>query len=312
MGELKRYNASVFRITPKYRARVWGGQRLQPGPESVGEAWLVHEDNRLATGPRAGLTLAQAAVSDGASLLGDVPWHRTGARFPLLIKILDCRDWLSVQVHPNDAQAATLEGPGQFGKTEAWHILEAAPGARIIAGVKRGTSRSALAAAIRSGRVMDVAAWRDVNPGDTVFMPAGTLHALGPDLLVYEVQQTSDITYRVWDWDRPASAGRALHIESSVAVTNPEAAATHQTTASGELVACEYFALEAVDVNGHAIERATSGRSFHAVTAVLGEIEIATGPDRFALRPFDTAIVAAADGAYWLAGTGRALVARAD
>jgi mannose-6-phosphate isomerase len=154
-------------------------------------------------------------------------------RFPLLVKLLDCADWLSVQVHPNDEQAADLVGTGQYGKTEAWHFLEVEPGTSILAGVKPGTTPAALAAAIRTGRILEVAQRLEVRPGETYLIPAGTLHALGPGLLLYEVQQASDTTYRVYDWDRrPGRAG--LHIEESVAVTSPQSTPAVSITALEE------------------------------------------------------------------------------
>ncbi len=304
----------MFQLEIDYRARVWGGQRLRPGPEPIGEAWVVHEGNRILAGPLAGRTLAEAAADLGPALVGSIPFARAGARFPLLIKILDCQDWLSVQVHPDDAQATRMAGPGQFGKTEAWHILEAAPGARIIAGVRAGTSARGLAEAIQGGKVLDVAEWRDVGRGDTVFMPAGTLHALGPGLLVYEVQQASDITYRVWDWDRPAAAGRALHVAQSVAVTNPAAAAILRPAGAvptgtwAELTRCPYFIVEARDIVDTPCPCDTQGVSFHAVTATEGSLAVSRASESIVLSRFETALIPASDGAYTLRGAPRARV----
>jgi mannose-6-phosphate isomerase len=216
---------ALLQLEPLYDPRVWGGQRLKPSPEKpIGEAWVVYECNPIAGGPYAGRTLAEIAAERGADLVGRQAFERTGRRFPLLIKLLDCADWLSIQVHPNDEQAIQLEGSGQFGKTEAWHVLEAEEGAQLIAGVKPGTAAEELAQAIRSGNIEAYSQYHTVHAGDTIFMPAGLMHALGPGLLLYEVQQTSDLTYRVFDWNRPASAGRPLHIEQSVAVTNPQLA----------------------------------------------------------------------------------------
>jgi mannose-6-phosphate isomerase len=229
---------------------------------------------------------------------------RTGARFPLLIKILDCHDWLSVQVHPNDEQARQLEGSDQFGKTEAWHILEAADGAQLIAGVKEGTQAEALAAAIRSGTIVDHVQYHTAHTGDTLFMPAGTLHALGPGFLVYEVQQTSDITYRIFDWNRPASAGRALHIEQSVAVTNPQA--TGQVRPAPELkpddrrtlAQCPYFTLEMLAAQAQPLQLDTRGESFHALTVLEGQGAVECGAERASLNRLETVLVAAGAGAY--------------
>ena len=118
---------------------MWGGDRLRPGHNPTAEAWVIWENDRIETGPLAGKTLGEAAQEFGSALLGQKAVARTGMRFPLLIKLLDCAQWLSLQVHPNDEQALRLEGPGQFGKTEAWHVLEAQAGATLIAGVKPGT-----------------------------------------------------------------------------------------------------------------------------------------------------------------------------
>ncbi|MEO6061677.1 MAG: type I phosphomannose isomerase catalytic subunit [Thermoflexales bacterium] len=308
----------MFRLSIDYRERVWGGQRLRPGANPIGEAWIVHEGNRVVGGPYAGRTLADVSNALGAELLGFVPLARTGNRFPLLIKILDCQDWLSVQVHPNDEEALRLEGPGHFGKTEAWSILESAPGARLIAGVKAGTNRAALAAAIQNGTVLDVAASVDVEAGDTVLMPAGTLHALGPGLLVYEVQQTSDITYRVWDWDRPAAAGRSLHVAQSIAVTDPAMApgllraAAARPGEARELGRCPYFVLESRTLSRNPVACDTARESFHAVTAVEGQIEVSQAGQIMTLDRFESVVLPAFAGPYLLRGapSGKVLTSR--
>src|SRR5512139_3608305 len=152
----------LLQLVPEYRDYMWGGQRLRPGTLTA-EAWIVYESDRIVNGPLQGQTLAEAARQLGADLLGQKAVNRTGTRFPLLIKILDCNDWLSVQVHPNDEQARQLEGPDQFGKTEAWHVLEAAEGAQLIAGVKDGTTAGALAAAIRNGTIIDRVQYHSVR-----------------------------------------------------------------------------------------------------------------------------------------------------
>jgi mannose-6-phosphate isomerase len=296
---------NLLQLLPEYRDYVWGGQRLRPGTLTA-EAWIVYEDDRIATGPLQGRTLAEAAQQLGADLLGQAVVRRTGTRFPLLIKILDCNDWLSVQVHPNDEQARQMEGPDRFGKTEAWYILDAATGAQLIAGVKAGATAEALAAAIRSGTIVDQAQYYAARTGDTIFMPAGTLHALGPGFLVYEVQQTSDITYRIFDWDRPASAGRALHIEQSVAVTNPRGAGQVQPALElkpddrRSVVQCPYFTLEILAAQSQPLLLDTRGESFHALTVIEGQGAIECGAERISLSRFETVLVAARAGAYYL------------
>jgi mannose-6-phosphate isomerase len=296
---------NLLQLIPEYRDYVWGGQRLRPGTLTA-EAWIVYEGDRIANGSLQGQTLAEAAQQLGVDLLGQNVVSRTGARFPLLIKILDCNDWLSVQVHPNDEQARQMEGPEQFGKTEAWHILEAVPGAQLIAGVSEGTSAEALAAAIRSGTIIDLVQYHAAPKSATIFMPAGTLHALGPGFLVYEVQQTSNITYRIFDWNRPASAGRALHLEQSVAVTNPQGTGQIQPAADLQpddhrtVAQCPYFTLELLTAQTQPLKQDTQGASFHALTVIDGQGAIECGVERVTLNRFETVLVVAGAGTYHL------------
>lgn len=298
---------SLLQLTPQYHQRVWGGQHLRPDPANpIGEVWAVYEQNLIANGPMAGRTLAAVATQMGADLLGSQVFARTGSRFPLLIKLLDCADWLSVQVHPNDRQAVELAGPGQFGKTEAWHILSANGGAQVIAGVKPNTSPHDLAQAIRSGTILDQVQYHSVQAGDTLFMPASTLHALGPGLQLYEVQQTSDITYRVFDWNRPASANRPLHLEQAVAVSDPKATGQlHHLpplnpTDCQPLVECDYFTLDLIAVTDEPIELDTQGQSFQALTIVAGQAEVIANGEALSLKPYETVVVAAEVGGYRL------------
>src|ERR671915_443293 len=164
----------LFLLEPQYRERVWGGQRLKAADPPVGEAWVAFEESRVREGEHAGRTVAELAAEYGEHLLGREVLEAFGTRFPLLVKLLDCADWLSVQVHPNDEQAERLVGPGEFGKSEAWHFIEAEPGATIYAGIKQGTSEEGLEAAIRTGRVLEVAERLEVKAGETVYIPAGT------------------------------------------------------------------------------------------------------------------------------------------
>ena len=305
MAENKQLN-SFLKLTPAYRDYVWGGDRLRPGQSPTAEAWVVWEEDPIESGPLAGQTLGEVASEFGEALLGIKAVRQTGTRFPLLIKLLDCAQWLSVQVHPNDAQAVGLEGPGQFGKTEAWHILEAKPDATLIAGLKRGTSPETLARSIREGSVIDHTQYVPVKAGDTVFMPAGTLHALGPGLLVYEVQQTSNWTYRVYDWGRPQTEARPLHIDKSIQVTRadfeppivpmPECGDGSQV----ELIKSEYFTLVVLCASTESIELDTKGDSFHAITVIEGQAALQTGTDRLELDTFQTAVVPASLGRYQL------------
>lgn len=304
-----------LRLEPRLAARVWGGARLGRGEggQPIGEAWVLHEDSRVQGGPYGGRTLGDLAAEFPTELLGS---RAQGTRFPLLIKLLDCAEWLSVQVHPDDEQAARLEGPDELGKTEAWYILEAEPGAQLIAGVQEGTSPGALRTAILEGRVMDHAAYQEVQAGDTVFMPAGTLHALGPGLFLYEVQQTSDTTYRVYDWDRPASAGRALHLAQSAEVTTTRPPQGQPAGPLGpgecrELLRCDYFVLEGLRGGPEPLELSTHGESFHALTLTRGHGTLRASGEEMNLAPLDTVLIPAGVGGYSLEGESvQALVSR--
>src|SRR4026207_389757 len=268
---------SFLKLAPAYRDYVWGGDRLRPGHNPTAEAWVVWEEDQIEAGSLAGKTLGDTAVEFGEALLGTKAMSRTETRFPLLIKLLDCAQWLSLQVHPNDQQAIELEGPGQFGKTEAWHILDSQPNSTLIAGLKPNTSAETVATSIRNGTIIEHVQYAAVSVGDTIFMPAGTLHALGPGLLIYEVQQTSDWTYRVYDWGRPQTEKRPLHIEKSIRVTRADSRApilsmpecgdgTQQT-----LVQCEYFTLDILCTSTKSIDLNTKRESFHAITVIEGK-----------------------------------------
>jgi mannose-6-phosphate isomerase len=308
----------ALRLTPRFHARVWGGQRLRPADPPIGEAWVVHEENPIEEGPVAGRTLAEVAAEYGADLLGERVVRASGGRFPLLIKLLDTADWLSLQVHPDDEQARRLEGPAHLGKTEAWHFLEAEPGARVIFGLRPGVGREALAEAIRSGTILDLVRYHPVQVGETLFTPAGTIHALGPGLLLYEVQQTSDITYRVFDWNRPQTAGRALHIEQSLAVADPAAGGRATPPPSvgdgqrAEVAACPFFTLDVIAARTRSVSLDTGGESFHILTAIDGAALVEGRGWRQHLARLETIVIPAVCGAYTIRPVGSARLLKAS
>jgi len=300
-SELGQY---LLPLEPQFRERVWGGQRLRAADPPIGEAWIAYGESVVTSGRRAGRKIADLSVSHGAALLGSAVHSRYGSRFPLLAKLLDCADWLSVQVHPNDEQARRMVGPEEFGKTEAWFFIQATPDARILLGVRPGTTADEIASAIRAGRAVDVAATTPVHSGEAVLIPAGMLHALGPGLLLYEIQQASDTTYRAYDWDRPQSTGRKLHIEESVEVTTtegprePSAPVIATPTGIADALDCAYFDLDLARVGATPLPLDTGGLSFHILTAIEGVAEIDVGAETVRLRRFETALVAGASGAY--------------
>jgi mannose-6-phosphate isomerase len=306
----------VLGLEPQYRDYVWGGSRLRPG-QITAEAWVVYEGDRITNGPLAGRTLAEAAAEYGASLLGQQVVQRFGARFPLLVKLLDCAQWLSLQVHPNDEQAVQMEGPGHFGKTEAWHILEADPGAEILCGFQSGAGQANWQQSVRDGTILNLTQRMPVHTGETVFIRPGTLHALGPGLLVYEVQQTSDITYRVFDWNRPASAGRKLHIDQSLAVLDPSAAGKAVPPppfvdgSQRQLVTCPYFTLSMITLQNDPLTLDPAGKTFHTLTVIEGQIELSGSGWQHTLNRFETAVMPASSGAYQIRPLSQARILKA-
>lgn len=209
--------------------RVWGGRLLETKlgktlttDQPVGESWEVYFKNRVVNGQFAGKALAELIETHPVEMTGVA---NADPEFPLLIKFLDAQDWLSVQVHPDDALAVELEGEPR-GKTECWYIIHAEPGAKLVYGFAEAIDAEGFRQAIADGKTRDVLNYVAVQSGDFVFVPAGTLHAIGPGLLIYELQQTSDTTYRVYDWDRMGLDGkpRELHIEKTIRCTHYEKA----------------------------------------------------------------------------------------
>lgn len=289
-----------FKLEPTYRDYVWGGNRLRPNSKTTAEAWVVYEENKITTGSYKGKTLAEVTRVEGTTLIGSVPVNQTGPRFPLLIKLLDCASWLSLQVHPNDEQAIKLAGPKHFGKTEAWYIIDTEEDAELLSGLKDGITHDEIKEAVGNKGILDLVIRRKVQAGDYLFMAPGTIHALGPGLLVYEVQQTSDITYRVYDWDRPITGRRKLHIEQAVEVLDPDAKGEvyHSKIRKGNihrdnLITSEYFSLNLISGTTGFIQINPKGNSFHSLTILEGSVTI-RGEDWFyELEPYETILVPA-------------------
>lgn len=197
-------------------AAPWDG--LWPAPANTGEVWLAsdrHHVTPVAAGPLAGLGLDEVLARWPQWFLG----AGRGNSLPILLKILNVGQWLSVQVHPGDADARRLENE-PWGKSESWLVLDAQPGAEIIMGLKQGVDQARVARATAQGGLPDLLARVPAKAGDTFHLPAGTVHATGPGLVIFELQQASDVTYRFYDWDRPGSDGepRALHQDKALRV----------------------------------------------------------------------------------------------
>lgn len=246
---------------PILKRTLWGGRRLgellgKPlGPEAdYAESWeIVDRDEAQSVvehGPLAGKSLRDLLAQQNAALLGQ---HAGLEAFPLLLKFLDCHRVLSVQVHPDDAYAQQMPQP-DLGKTEAWYIVAAEPNSRIYAGLKSGVDRQTLQQAMAAGETEQVLHAFTPQVGQCVFIPAGTVHALGAGLVVAELQQSSDTTFRLFDWNRvdASGQGRPLHVQAALDVTDfergPVAVQTPVPAADGTetIVACDKFVLAQV------------------------------------------------------------------
>jgi len=294
----------LLRLVPEYRERVWGGRRLRAADPPIGEAWIAYGGSRVADGPLGGRTVADLVAEAPSEVLGTDVAERFGTRMPLLVKLLDPADWLSVQVHPGDEDAVRLVGPGAFGKTEAWHVIEAGPSAGGRVGVRPGTTRGDLVRSIRNGTVLDLLAPLAFEVGQTILVPTGTLHTIGPDALLYEVQQASDVTFRAWDWGRPTNPDRPLHLDEAIEAADPAAAPvvcprpSLLGTATASVAVCRYFRLETLRIDDVPLVADTLGRSFHVLTALDGSVRIDAAGQSVAVAARDTALVAGGTGRY--------------
>ncbi len=278
-------------LEPILVERPWGDQRLArylgktlPPGARIGESWETANDARVASGPLAGLTLRELVARFGASLLGERGFAASQpfGDFPLLVKFIDADDVLSVQVHPDDEQARSL---GQRGKTEAWHVLAAEPGAELIVGLTQPLDPSTIRTLLAERRLAEYLVRLPVQAGDTVIVPAGTLHAIGRGILLYEIQEQSDITYRFYDWNRRDAAGRSrpLHVEDGLAVLRPERQARRtQPLALDEwrtvLTACRYFLLERWEISGARVVEFAPGQTFRLLSCIAGELTLRVPP----------------------------------
>lgn len=288
-----------LKFHPVFKRYLWGGRRLAAvlgKPIGVGddyaESWEVADhaqgESVVSFGPLAGAPLHQLVRDRGRELLGR---HAPQPRFPLIFKYLDCQRDLSVQVHPNDAAAARLDPP-DLGKTEAWLVLAAEPGSRIFAGLKSAIDRDTLACEVAKGRTELCLHSFEARAGQCVFIPAGTVHALGAGLLVAEIQQASDTTYRLFDWNRvgPDGQPRKLHLEESLAAINYAARQVYPQTPQPtrqphveRLIACDKFVLDRWTVTKE-VPLGGDDR-FHILSVLEGEALIGVSSSEAASRP---------------------------
>ncbi len=218
---------TALRFAPHYQRRIWGGRRLEthmhrllPDDTSdFGESWEICDrtecQSRVIEGEYAGLTLGELWQHHRRDVFGAALAHHPAPRYPLLMKILDAEDDLSVQVHPPATLAAMFGGEP---KTEVWYVAEADPGSRIYAGVRRGVDENTFADAVDAGSCAELLHSVEVRRGDSMFVPSGRVHAIGAGLMIFEIQQNSDTTYRVFDWNRTDAQGKQRELDIDVAL----------------------------------------------------------------------------------------------
>lgn len=305
-------------LDPAYKDYIWGGDRIpalfhrQLPPGIYAESWELSDRHEgmgiVANGNFKGATLDSLIARFGRDLLG---YGVHGSHLPLLVKLIDSRERLSIQVHPDNESAARGHGEA---KTEAWHILAAQPGAKVFAGLKQGVDRSAFIQAMKAGRIETCLNAVPVRAGDTIFIPGGRVHAIGEGLLILEVQQNSNTTYRVDDWGRVGHDGkpRELHVEQALNVirfkddaptrTVPRSVSHDPHAETTLLVECPFFRLEQITL-ADALEVCHDGAGFHAVFTTHEQVAIEVGADTVIVPRGRTCLIPAMLNHYTLRAT---------
>lgn len=312
-----------LQFKPLLKERIWGGRALaekrgtakQKADKDlvIGESWEVSgvegDISVVSNGFLKGNNLQELVETYMGELVGDKVFQRFGHEFPLLIKYIDAQDKLSVQVHPDDALSAKRHNA--YGKTEMWYVLGCDPGAELLIGLKDGVTKDHYLRAVEDGTVGDLLNSIPVKPGDTFFIPAGTVHAIGAGMLIAEIQQTSDVTYRVFDWNRTDKEGNPRELHTELAVDAIDFAApvrnvtqVPQPNSAALLVECPYFTTNLVDVSG-SLERTLDDRdSFTIYICTDGEVSMKGREGETVLRKDDIVLVPAEEDSVVLSGKG--------
>ena len=307
---------SVLKLSPAFKDYIWGGTKLRDDFakdcdfEKIAESWELscHKDGNsvVSNGDDAGLTLAEYIEKHGKSVLGTN--CERFENFPILIKLIDAKDNLSVQVHPNNDYAMRVEG--EYGKTEMWYIVDCDEGATLLYGFKKEISKDEFAKRIADNTLLEVTNAVPVKKGDVFFIEAGTLHAIGKGILIAEIQQNSNTTYRIYDYGRVGNDGkpRELHVEKAKDVTDLCPAKAYPETPVEKkdgytiklLSSCEYFTTYAVDVEEKATLTADE-KSFNSILVLEGEGKV-IGDDEVSFKKGDSIFVTADSGDYVVSG----------
>ncbi len=274
-----------------YKDKIWGGQKIKTylhkdfgNLPNCGETWEISgvksDVSVVADGLLKGLRLDDLLAEYKDELVGKKVYDHFGNIFPLLVKFIDANDDLSIQVHPNDELAKKRHN--SFGKTEMWYVVEADPGSTLIAGFNKALDQQEYLDKFNSGHLMDILNKEDVKPGDVFFLPAGRVHTIGKGLLIAEIQQTSDITYRIYDFDRVDDKGhkRELHVEEALAAIDYKHYPEYKTTyhpkenETVKLVSCPYFTTNLMDFTENAEKDYSGLDSFVIYVCLEGDFII--------------------------------------
>ena len=305
-------NLNPVKLTPAFKDYLWGGVRLKTefnkscDLDRVAESWELsaHKDGQsvVADGEYKGLSLSAYLDALGKDALGAD--SQKYDYFPLLIKLIDAKGDLSVQVHPSDAYA--LEQEGEYGKTEMWYVLDCDEGAALYYGFTRDVTREEYENAIKEGKLTDILNRVDVKRGDVFFIPAGTVHAIGAGILICEIQQNSNTTYRVYDYNRRDKDGnlRPLHVAKALEVSNLQKSPDLPATPDGAdilLAACEYFEVRRLRVNGAAAVTVDRS-SFVSLMVTDGKGTLSFEGDKIAFEKGDSLFIPAQNATFTVSG----------
>ena len=315
---------AVLKLSPAFKDYLWGGTRLRDDFakkcdfDKIAESWELscHKDGPsiIENGADKGLTLEEYIEKNGKAVLGsDCDKFEN---FPILIKLIDAKDNLSVQVHPNNEYAMRVEG--EYGKTEMWYIVDCDEGAELLYGFKDNISKEEFANRIADNTLLEVTNSVPVHKGDVFFIEAGTLHAIGKGILIAEIQQNSNTTYRIYDYGRVGKDGkpRELHVEKAKDVTNlcpakayPETSVEQKDGYTSKLLSsCDYFTTYAIDVDSKAVLDADR-TSFNSVLILEGEGKV-VGDDTVEFKKGDSIFVTAGTGKYTIEGKCKAILTK--
>lgn len=306
-----------LQFEPILKERIWGGTKLKEllnkpiNSEITGESWEISTvDNDISivsNGSLKGTSLTKIIEEYPSELLGEKVISKFGKQFPLLFKFLDAKEDLSIQVHPNDALAKKRHN--SFGKTEMWYVMQADDEAQLIVGFKNTSSKQEYLKNLEDNTLLELLDSKPVKQGDVFFLETGTVHAIGAGTVIAEIQQTSDITYRLYDFDRVDAMGnkRELHVDLALDAINYEVTETKkkyskQENRANEVVNCDYFTTLFIPLNG-SMEINRSKDSFHVYMCVEGSFTFRFGTQVFTYEKGNTVLVPAAINNYTLVGT---------